>query len=89
MDNFEKALREAKRVLNRKGIVVILEPSENTTKWASPILRKDSKEFNEDIYNRKLYRLKSARKFLHFQKIFKKVEENYNKELKNYFFILR
>lgn len=68
MDNFEEALKEAKRVLNPKGIIIILEPSENTTMWASPVLSKGSKEFNEDIYNRKLEALKLARKFLHSQK---------------------
>ena len=89
MKDFEKVLKESKRVLKPKGIVVILEPSENTTKWASPILTKDSEEFNKRIYNKKLKVLKLARKFLHSQKIFKIVRECYDKELKDYLFVLK
>ncbi|MDP4012186.1 MAG: class I SAM-dependent methyltransferase [Candidatus Nanoarchaeia archaeon] len=87
--DFKLALEEVKRVLNKEGILVILEPSEETTNWSSPKLRKDNPEFDEIIYNDKLKCLKLAENYLKNQTIFKIVLEDYNKETKNKIWILK
>ncbi len=62
IQDFDKAIREAKRLLKQKGIIVIYEPSKETKKWASSKLTKGSKDFDEKLYQRKLSDLQRGRK---------------------------
>lgn len=45
--DFDRAVKEASRVLTKDGILVILEPNEKTTQWKSPILTRGTPEFSE------------------------------------------
>lgn len=87
--DFEQTLKEAKRVLKEDGILVILEPSDKTTNWVSPLLRKDSPEFKEDLYQKKLESIEKAKEFLKNQEIFKVVLEDFNEETKHNLWILK
>lgn len=89
IENHQRALEEAKRILKQEGIVAILEPSENTTNWASPRLRKDSPEFDETAYQRKLENLERGRRALLEQRILKMTEQEYDQETKHYFYVLK
>ena len=87
--SFEKALKEAERVLKSNGVVIILEPSENTKNWGSPKLRQDSPEFNELVYKKKLENLKKAKQAILNQNIFKIVEQEYDTKTTSNLLILR
>jgi len=77
VNDYEKAISEVKRVLKEKGILVILEPTENTNTWASKALVKGDPAFNEEMHKKKIARLKHAEKQLEEQKTFKIIEKEY------------
>jgi len=87
--NFRKALEEAKRVLNKNGIVAILEPSKKVKKWASPLLNKDSPEFNKILYERKLNDLRRGREAILKQNFFEVLEDEYYPKTKLNFYVLK
>ena len=62
IQDFDKAIFEAKRLLNKNGIIVIYEPSKQTKKWASSRLTKGSKDFDERLYKNKLLDLDKGKK---------------------------
>lgn len=62
--DFKKAIQETKRVLEKEGIVIIMEPSKESNSWASQKLIRGSKEFDEKSYNQKMNALDKARKEL-------------------------
>lgn len=64
VDDFDKAFSEIKKTLNQEGILIIVEPSEKTKKWASPVLTKGTPEFNEKILKQKIMELKKAKDYL-------------------------
>ncbi len=61
---FGKAIQEVTRILLRGGLLVIMEPSPRLKKWASPKLRKDSPEFDQDLFDEKIADLKEGIFFL-------------------------
>jgi ubiquinone/menaquinone biosynthesis C-methylase UbiE len=75
MKKGDKALSELKRLLKKEGIIIIVEPSEKTEKWASSKLTKGSKEFDQCMYDAKIKDLKKARELLEKQSLFKIVKE--------------
>lgn len=62
IQDFDKAINEAKRLLNQDGIMVIYEPSKETKKWASSKLTRGSKDFDKKLYQKKLSDLARGRK---------------------------
>ena len=70
MDDFKKALSEIKRVLKDDGILVILEPSKKTNKWADPRLTRGDSMFNNKLYKTNILSLRKAKDFLEKQKSF-------------------
>ena len=62
IQDFDKAILEAKRLLKKQGIMVIYEPSNKTKKWASSRLTIGSKNFDERLYKKKLSDLERGRK---------------------------
>ncbi len=62
IQDFDKAIIEAKRLLNKRGIIVIYEPSKETKKWASSKLTRGSQDFDEELYQDKLSDLERGRK---------------------------
>ena len=87
--NFQKAFKGAERVLKLRGIVAILEPSENSKNWASPKLRHDSPEFDEKLYQEKLQDLQRGRSAILGQSLFDVVEDDYDKKTTLHFYVLR
>lgn len=69
--NHEKALNEAERVLDDLGVIVIIEPSAETKRWADPRLREDSKEFEPDSLKRKIKAIEKGREAIEQQRIFR------------------
>ena len=80
IEDKEKALEEAKRVLRPEGIIAVLEPSENvdTKDWASPKLRRNSPEFNLELWNKKLKAIINGRQAILEQRLFKIIEDEYD-----------
>jgi ubiquinone/menaquinone biosynthesis C-methylase UbiE len=76
--DFEKALKEADRVLSDRGLIAVIEPTQDGARWADPKLNRGDKEFDEDAHKRKIYQLERAEKALREQNLFKIVEEDYN-----------
>lgn len=60
LQDHEAAVGEARRVLSPGGMVLIVEPTEHTTFWADPVLRRDSPDFVQSAYDRKIRRLAAA-----------------------------
>jgi ubiquinone/menaquinone biosynthesis C-methylase UbiE len=87
--DFQKALKEVKRILNPNGIIAIIEPTKNSKKWASPKLRKDSPEFNKDLYQKKLNSLNRGRRAILGQSTFIIIEDEYIEKMTSQFYILR
>ena len=87
--DFENALSETKRVLNPNGIVAILEPSEHTTSWNSASLRRDSHEFQQKVYDKKMHAIKRAKKEILEQKIFEIIENEYEHRTTFNFYVLK
>lgn len=87
--DFNKAITKVDKVLNKTGIIIILEPSENTKKWASPKLNKDSNEFDEKIYEKKINKINYAKKILLEQNKFKIIEKAHDKDSGQDFYILK
>jgi len=86
--DFDRALKEATRVLKTKGIVAILEPSQNSSGWADPRLNKDSPEFNENLFKKKMADLKKGRDAILKQKLFDIIEDE-TLETKQQFYVLK
>lgn len=61
IQDFDKAIKEAKRHLKEDGIIVIYEPSKETKKWASSKLTRGSEDFDEILYKKKLSDLEKGR----------------------------
>ncbi len=61
IQDFDKAIKEAKRLLKKDGIIVIYEPSRETKKWANSKLTRGSEDFDEEMYNLKLLDLEKGR----------------------------
>lgn len=59
--NHEKALNQAIERLNENGIIVIAEPTEQTTDWSYAKLRKDSADYDEQAYEDKIEEINSAK----------------------------
>ena len=89
INDFQKALKEAERVLKSDGIVAILEPSENSRNWASPKLRRGSKEFDEIAFQKKLLDLERGRRAIFNQNLFEVVEDEYDARTTSYFYVLK
>jgi ubiquinone/menaquinone biosynthesis C-methylase UbiE len=87
--DFDKALKEAERVLKSDGIIIILEPSEKTKNWGSPKLRKDSLEFNKKMYENKLKDLEKGKKAIFDQNLFDVIEQEYDSKTTSNLFILK
>jgi len=75
--DFDKVLSEALRVIKRKGIIIILEPTEKTKYWKDSRLNKSSKNFDENVFNKKIIKLKKGQKIILNQKIFTILENEY------------
>lgn len=69
--NHEKALKEAERVLDDLGMIVIMEPSAETKRWADPRLREDAKEFEPESLRKKIDALERGREAIEQQRIFR------------------
>lgn len=64
------AIQEIARVLDKNGVLIILEPTEFTQKWKDDSLNRDSPHFSPEGYARKLADLKRGKKFIESQRIF-------------------
>lgn len=73
--NHKKALKEAERVLDDLGVIVIMEPTRETKRWADPRLREDAKEFEPESLRKKIDALEKGRKAIQEQSIFR-IREN-------------
>lgn len=89
INDFDKAVYEAKKLLKKNGVIVIYEPSKNTSNWASPVLRKDRKEFNEKTYKRKLLALERGRRAISKFKGLSVVEKEVDEGEKPNLWVLR
>jgi len=76
-NNYDETFNKVDSVLSEKGVILILEPSESTQKWISPEFRKESPEFNENLFNRKISSIKRGENFLEKQKRFIVLESKY------------
>lgn len=74
--DYETAMKEATRVLKPRGIIAILDPLPKDTGWASPLLNKDSPEFDSALLALKKNHLSEARQYLAHQQDLKIVENN-------------
>ena len=88
INNFSKAMGQAKRVLKDNGIIAILEPSNNSG-WADPRLRKDSPKFDKKLFYRKIKSLERGRNAILSQKKFQILEDEFNFKKKFRFYILK
>ncbi|MFB6181693.1 MAG: class I SAM-dependent methyltransferase [Candidatus Magasanikbacteria bacterium] len=85
----DQAISEAKRLLSSDGVVIITEPTEYTTNWDAPQLKKDSEEFDKEIYNQKMKNIKDSEENLRNQKVFDIKEEGFLGKKNNKFYILK
>jgi ubiquinone/menaquinone biosynthesis C-methylase UbiE len=74
--DLEKTLKEAKRVLKPNGILIVVEPTAETTNWAIPELRKEHHRFNLDLYSKKLEDLAWAKQYLENEQTHFKVKKS-------------
>ncbi len=81
IQDFDKAISESKRLLNKNGIIVIYEPSKKTKKWANSKLTKGSGDFDEKLFKSKLLDLERGRGAL--SKLEQKGLEIVEKEIDN------
>lgn len=88
ISDFDRALDEADRVLKPKGIIMILEPAEDSKEWSDPRLRRDSKEFVPQLLRQKVVMLNEGRKAIEKQKRFKIMEGIQDKLFGFNFYIL-
>ncbi len=89
INNFSKAIKQANRVLKDSGIIAILEPTDKSGGWGDPRLRKDSPEFSEASYQRKLQDLKKGRNAILNQKTFEVLEDEFDSNVNSRFYILK
>lgn len=85
--DFEKAFEEALRVLNKGGIILIVEPTKGSFKKEDSRLNKDSRNFNEEVYRRKMARIARAENFILDQKKLELLKKGFFEE--GNYFILR
>ena len=78
VNDFDKAMSEIKNALNEEGILIILEPSKKTKRWASPKLIRGNPKFDESLLKRKIFHLKIARNFLEKQNYLKIINKKLN-----------
>jgi len=77
--DFDKAFDEIERILNNNGVIVIIEPTQDTTLWTSPKLRKDEAEFNAELLKAKLNSIKRGYSVLKNQTKYEILsDENYH-----------
>lgn len=74
--NFEKALKEANRILKNDGIILIIDPVIDSKGWADPKLRLDSGKFDKKLYEKKMKNIQQGIKVIDKQKIFEIKEFN-------------
>jgi len=60
LQDHQTAAGEARRVLSPGGMVLIVEPTDHSTFWTDPALRRDSSCFVQSEYDRKIRRLADA-----------------------------
>lgn len=89
IEDQDKALKEAERLLKQEGIIIILEPSEKTKTWLSPKLRKDSKEFDKKLYENKIKNIIKGKNKIINQKMFEIIEAEYDPKTSLNFYILK
>ena len=70
VQDFEKMLRNLKKMLKKGGKMTIGEPGEES-RWMSPVLQRGEPEFNEDEFIRKMKIINNAREELLTQKVYK------------------
>jgi 2-polyprenyl-3-methyl-5-hydroxy-6-metoxy-1,4-benzoquinol methylase len=73
----DQAISEAEKLIKENGVVIIIEPTEYTTNWHSSKLKKNSEQFDEEIYNQKMQNIKDSEENLRKQDKFKIKEEGF------------
>jgi ubiquinone/menaquinone biosynthesis C-methylase UbiE len=72
--DFDKAIKEASRVIKNNGIILIIDPMVGSKNFCCNKLNRGSKEFDEKAYKIKMRKLKEGLKELKKQKTFKILE---------------
>ena len=75
MEDHQKVLQEAKRVLKENGLISILEAAQENENWKSPSLRKGDRSFSPLAYIHKINLLQQAEHYLETQEDFEIVEK--------------
>ncbi|MFQ5620632.1 MAG: class I SAM-dependent methyltransferase [Candidatus Nanoarchaeia archaeon] len=88
-DDSKTLLREAKRVLDPSGIVIVVEPNEEGAEWNLPELQPDHKDFDPRKYRRKIENIKLARAFLAVQSIMEVCSFEEGKSTNSYRWVLK
>ena len=86
--DFDKVFSKLNELLDEKGIIFVIEPTEKTRKWRDPRLRKGSSDFDEEKYNRKIEKIKYAEKIIEEQNIFNMLEKKFDSEINLNYWIL-
>jgi SAM-dependent methyltransferase len=86
--DFDKVFSKLNDILSEKGIIFIVEPTEKTKKWKDSRLRKDSQDFDEEKYNRKINKIKYSEKIIEKQNTFEMLEKKFDDNINLNYWIL-
>ena len=81
-------LKKITSLLSEQGVIVIMEPTEQVEKWASPKLQKESSHFNWKLYAQKIKNLKEAADYLSQQDFLHIKEQRLDQRTKFRFWVL-
>ncbi len=78
ISDFNKSISELQRVLNPKGVIVIIEPTKHASNWKDSRLNKRSTDFSKELFSQKLRALEHAETRITNQKTFRVVHQKIN-----------